>query len=158
MKFIKFNQYKIPARSIAEMMWGRGGTNAEKTNKNGAYYYSCSGHGGFIIDSRILSENEKKAINYFINPDYFNLLIQKRNGIDYVIGADLSYFSNSNHQKKSYNFNPSYGFPEWIQFPIYLFEEDCAWSILTSLTDINFLEKPINKERSEQTFKQWYLK
>jgi len=41
------------ARNAAEALWGRGGTQSIPTKTPGAFYFSCSSHGGFIIDGTV---------------------------------------------------------------------------------------------------------
>jgi hypothetical protein len=61
------------ARSIAESNWGTGGTHAYKTNRRGAYYFSCSGHGGFVIDDKALTETERAKLAEHATPDVYTL-------------------------------------------------------------------------------------
>lgn len=51
------------ARRIAEAEWGSGGTTYYETNRQGTYWFSCSGHGGFVIDKACLSDDEIASLS-----------------------------------------------------------------------------------------------
>jgi hypothetical protein len=152
MRSIPLNKFKIPARRIAELLWGTGGTNAVRTNRFGVYYYSCSGHGGYVVDSRSLSDEEKREINKFTEPENLHLLVQNINGIDCVIGVNMANFSHICKQR--FRFSHRYPEPDWVDLKVYLFEEDCDWSILEKLTDIRLLNNNGGKECSEEEHNQ----
>jgi len=76
MKAVLFKDFKINARRIAEAMWGTGGTNATKTNRRGAYYYSCSAHGGYVVSGDCLTEEEKAKLHEYITPEHLNVIVQ----------------------------------------------------------------------------------
>ena len=159
MKATTLNDYRIPSRTIAEMMWGRGGTTAYRTKRHGAYYYSCSGHGGYVVDSRILTETERRDIEQYIKPEPIRLCVQHRQNGDVVIGQNLAYFSQSGRDK-GVTYMAHLGSVEWVDLPVYLFEEDCAWSILERFTDIRsegFTMTDRERQVSiERTFANWY--
>lgn len=138
MKAIKLQDYKIPARNVAEMLWGRGGTQAIRTNRRGAYYFTCSGHGGYIVDSRALTDAEKSAITESVKPIRATLFIQHRTDGDYVIMHDFQAFGG---RQMSCRYNPGLGAIERIEFPVFVFEEDCEWRVLEEKTNIRLLTK-----------------
>jgi hypothetical protein len=105
------------ARSIAESHWGYGGTSSERTNTNGAFYFSCSAHGGFVIDGRVLTEAEREALKPHVTPDELNIWVY--NGK--VVGM-LHW--NSRRRKIRVPFGS-----EKISIPIYILEEDSAWAL-----------------------------
>jgi hypothetical protein len=160
MRPIKLENFKIDARHIAEMEWGTGGTNAMRTNRKGAYYYSCSGHGGYVVDGRCLTEAEKAAIAPYASPNHLNVLVAHAPSGDIVYGVD---YQNFTCYSKRRTFYVPLSLPrEWVKMDVYTFEEDCAWSILEKFTDIATtyaLEKvgaAKVKEIAEDTFQRWY--
>lgn len=72
---------KINYRRIAESMWGRDGTTGYRTNRRGAYYYSCAGHGGYIVDADSLTASERSSIEKYIKPSELPLLVDKHGTI-----------------------------------------------------------------------------
>ena len=66
MKLLTYEQ----ARQLAEEEWGRGGTDSHPTNRPGAYYFSCSAHGGFVIDTRTLTDTEFLCISKYVQPHF----------------------------------------------------------------------------------------
>jgi len=111
------------ARSIAEQNWQRGGTNALKTNRKGAYYYSCSAHGGYVVDGNALTTEEKTNIEKHIKPEIGCVAVDNTTG-------KIKHFS----YWGSFRYN--IGSQTLYKTLIYLFEEDCAWSVLEKYTDI----------------------
>lgn len=73
------------ARMIAENVWGSGGTHFFPTNRNGAFEYLCSAHGGFVIDAEALTASERQALAPFTSP-------ARRNGRDvYLFEEDCGW-------------------------------------------------------------------
>ena len=165
MKPIPLKKYRIPAYKIAEMAWGSGGTHAYKCNRRGAYYYSCSGHGGYVVDSRCLTKQERKRIERHIRAIDLRLLVQSRNGDGhkFVIGVSMLSVPRSGRwlrHETVFRYIPRLGPVEWVDLPVYLFEEDCDWAVLEKLTDIR-AEHPHLTERKRrhyinQTFNSYY--
>lgn len=146
---IPLKDFKIDAsraRNIAERLWGGGGTKSDRTNRQGVYYYSCSGHGGYIVDPSALTAEEKESIDSFIkeysshegqevndvtSQDYYvNLCVQDKPE-PYVIGVRNPYT-----RGKSVMYSTCFPTPYWSQYYFYVFEEDCDWAILENFTDI----------------------
>lgn len=139
MKATPYAKYRIPARKIAEMVWGGRSTHAYRCNRVGAYYYSCSGHGGYVVDSRCLSLGEMRKIKKYISAINIRLLVQERASNFFVIGASLLNFPRSGRHLQdntSFQYTPRLGPLQWQDLPVFLFEEDCDWAILEKLTDI----------------------
>lgn len=138
MKETKVEEYKIPARNIAEMLWGRGGTQSIRTNRNGAYYFTCSGHGGYIVDSRVLTATEKAAILESVKPIRATLFVQHRTDGDYVIQHDFQAFGG---RQNPCRYSIGMGRVDKVEFPVYVFEEDCEWRVLEEKTNIRLRTK-----------------
>lgn len=113
------------ARSIAETAWGTGGTSAYRTNRKGAYYFSCSGHGGYVVDGACLSDQERELIDEHVKPR--KAFYASRNGDCYFLQNPESFRS------RRYRIYPD-TVTGWTD--IYLFEEDCDWAVLEYFTDI----------------------
>lgn len=153
-------KFRINGSGIARMNWGEV-NESYRTNRHGAYYCSCSGHGGYVVDSRCLSDKERRKINRYILPYNLRLFIQHRSDGDYVIGVNAGELqAQGPFRQRYYRYSPHLGGIEWIDLPVYLFEEDCDWAILEKLTDIrsNGLEHLSDSKRRyyiNRTFKQW---
>ena len=163
MRALLFTAYTIPARRIAEAMWGTGGTHSYRTNRRGAYYYSCAGHGGYVVDSRCLTDEEKKLIDEYHEVEVLQLLIQHRTDGDYVIGQDPSgdFKREGMPRKRTFRYNKGLGDVEWISLDIYIFEEDCDWATLEKLTKVRAKHEMSDDKRQEyidKTFAQWATK
>lgn len=168
MTIVKLSDFKINARYIAEAMWGSGGTRAQRTNRQGAYYYSCSQHGGYVVDGKALTFEEREKIDAWQGANYLMLLVQKLRGLDgvmddYVIGIDYRNVTNIQmRQKRFQRFAWSID-TKWVKYPVYLFEEDIAWCVLELFTDVCTvynIEKLPKEHRAEcawNTFDRWYL-
>ena len=71
-----------------------------------------------------------------------------------------------NSSQRSYRVPCGLRFVEWRTADVYLFEEDCAWSVLEKFTDIRLThDKKVDnsvflkarEEQIEKCFKRWYL-
>ena len=165
MQATQLRDFRIPARHIAELSWGKGGTHSYRCNRKGAYYYSCSGHGGYVVDGRCLTKAERRKIARYRSPMPLRILVQHRNGRtgNVVIGVGCRDFIScgnaASFRGKSYRYSPSLGKIEWQEIPVYLFEEDCDWAILEKRTDIRAEMKHLSdKKRAtsiNRTFRQW---
>lgn len=135
------------ARSTAEATWGRGGTSAYKTNRKGAYYFSCSGHGGFVISAKALTSTEYEALTKYIKPEVMTV---------YVANEDNSVLL-AFHPFRLKSGKLPYAGPMGHRVEkeeIFLLEEDCAWSLAVVLLGIT--TKDMKKEAAEKTFYNWY--
>jgi len=161
MKKILLEKYKINPRAVAEAMWGTGGTNAVRTNRKGAYYYSCSAHGGYVVSPNALTEEEKALLNEYTKPLKIQALVQHRTDGDYVIGVSLTAIQRYVGRNRNFRYSPYKGLVEWQDIEFYAFEEDCDWAILEKLTDIKTLDKHSTctpekrKEIVDSTFEKW---
>lgn len=156
MKPIKLEGFRIPAQHMAELLWGKGGTHSYKTSRRGAYYYSCSGHGGYVVDSRCLTAQERRKLDRYTVAQNLHLLVQHQAEGDFVIGVNcVNFQSMGPYRTKSYRYIPRLGRVEWVPLPVYVFEEDCDWAILEHLTPIRCENHTVSKVCIKQTFKRW---
>jgi len=154
MKPILLSKFRIPARRIAECLWGKGGTNSYKTNRKGAYYFSCSGHGGYIVDSRVLTTEEKIEINNFVEPENLDVYTQLIQNENYVVHVNMSEFT---CRGKKWNYASVYGPPvENDSIKVYVFEEDCNWAILEKFTDIRIKSKIESEQASTEQIEKMF--
>ena len=110
MKPTLLSKFRPQARPIAELMWGRGGTNAMKTNRRGAYYFSCSSHGGYLVCAKDLTDAERRSLDPYIKPETINLVVQTlSDGNDYVVGVDNTPMSGSGIAHRTYRDNQLLG-------------------------------------------------
>jgi len=160
LRAVPLQDFRVPTHRLAGMMWGT--VNATyRCNRRGASYYSCSGHGGYVVDSRALTAKERRKIDKYKLPLPLNLLVQHRNGgDDVVVGVGAMMFANCCRTQRGFRYSPSLGPIEWQEMPVYVFEEDCDWAILEHLTDIRDDGHIIKDERkrkaaARQCFKRW---
>lgn len=165
MKPITLKDFKINARHIAELEWGSGGTTAYRTNRPGAYYYSCSAHGGYVVDSRALDPVERAVINRYVQPRNLNLYVQQAEaGDDLIVHVDYTDFDCRGRHTFRYKSNGHQ--TRWETLPVYIFEEDCDWCVLEKFTDIRAKGsigmdgKPLTEEQRrvniEGCFQRWH--
>lgn len=126
------------ARSIAEAAWGRGGTHSYRTNRYGAFYFSCSGHGGFVIDARALSDEQYIKISKYVPPQ------QATQYGGAVMHPYRTRSLRTVHPPKPFKF--------------FMLEEDCDWCLAPLFANINLVERPFSMELAQRTFDQWIAK
>jgi hypothetical protein len=135
------------ARATAEARWGRGGTTAYKTNRKGAYYFSCAGHGGFVISAKTLSPTEYKAISKYVTPEVMTVYVSNEDNSVLLAfhpfrrnSGKLPYAGSMGHRVEKEE--------------IFLLEEDCDWALAVILAGIKTSD--MTKEAAEKTFYNWY--
>jgi hypothetical protein len=137
------------ARATAEAYWGRGGTTAYKTNRKGAYYFSCAGHGGFVLSAKSLSSAEYEALSKYVTPEVMTV---------YVANEDNSVLL-AFHPFRSKSGKLPYAGPMGHRAEkeeVFMLEEDCAWSLAVMLAGI--MTPSMTKEAAAKTFYDWYDK
>jgi len=152
-------KFKFNARNIAELMWGRDGTVSYKTTRKGAYYYSCAGHGGYIVKKESLTESERENIDKYTERLFLYLLTNTETGDIY--GIDYNHVPASRSRFRMTFKQPSGVTAEWVKYEFYAFEEDCDWALLEKFTDIRRKDvKHITEEENnkyiEDTFNRWH--
>ena len=137
------------ARQTAEATWGRLGTKAYKTNRTGAYYFSCSGHGGFVISAKALSPTEYEALSKYVTPEVMTVYVANEDNRVLLAfhpfrlkSGKLPYAGPMGHRVEKEE--------------VFLLEEDCAWSLAVVLAGI--MTKDMTKAAAEKTFYNWYDK
>jgi hypothetical protein len=129
------------ARSIAEAVWGRGETHSYRTTRPGAFYFSCSGHGGFVIDVACLTDEELVAISPYVNLEEAELFKWGRKSL----------FSHPYRRRGGrYSIAATRHVIKFI-----LLEEDCDWCLAYLFTGIRHRDKPAKGEDAQRTFDQW---
>jgi hypothetical protein len=114
------------ARNMANTLWGKRGTKASRTNRNGVYYFSCSGHGGFIIDGRALSPQERDDIKKYITPEKTSVYMDTDGKVRRVRNP----FTTRSRTVKTYT--------GWTKEEVEIFvaEEDADWCVPTLFANI----------------------
>ncbi len=133
------------ARSFAETLWGRGGTNAYRTNRPGAFYYSCSGHGGYVVDGGVLTKEERAEIDKYVSPE--TVLVVTRNG--------KPYFIQNPSTVRTQRYRVYTDSVKLRDYPIYFFEEDCDWAVLEKFTNIRAGGRDTDPAIINRIFNQW---
>jgi hypothetical protein len=135
------------ARQTAEASWGRGGTTAYKTNRKGAYYFSCAGHGGFVISAKALTSAEYEAISKYVTPEVLTAYVANEDNTVLLAfhpfrlkSGKLPYAGQMGHRVEKEE--------------IFMLEEDCAWSLAVILAGIT--TEGMAKEAANETFYNWY--
>ncbi len=123
------------ARTIAEAAWGRGGTTSYRTNRFGAFYFSCSSHGGFVIDARALSDDQYIAISKYVRPEQAT-----------AYGGSLM------HPFRRYRLRTAHP-PKPFKF--FMLEEDCDWCLAPLFAGINLIHNPFSDDQAQRTFDRW---
>jgi hypothetical protein len=136
-------------RLIAQKMWGECNA-AYRTNTKNAYYYSCAGHGGYIVKAEALTEEQKENISKFEKPLRIQELTDD-NGK--VWGTNYNDIPSSCRSQTRFKAPPN---AKWIDKWFYVFEEDCAWAILEKFTNIRLKNSITTDDIIEKTFNQWY--
>lgn len=121
------------ARSLAEALWGPRGTTAYRTNRSGAFHFSCSGHGGFVIDDRALTNQERAHLQAAgFKPDACWGVLDADGQIVTIRHPDSQALR---PRPVSYRAGrgevPSHDIPAWV------FEEDCDWAAVPVFTGIH---------------------
>jgi hypothetical protein len=132
------------ARVMAEQSWGKHGTTSHKTNRRGVFYFSCSGHGGFVIDADALTEAEQKSLDQYLPHDTAEIFFDKSTG---KIHRCLSPFTD---KRRTFTYRMSWGRADK---KIYLAEEDCDWAILVLFCGITV--KGMTSHDALDSFKRW---
>ncbi|TGR74839.1 hypothetical protein EN836_33120 [Mesorhizobium sp. M1C.F.Ca.ET.193.01.1.1] len=127
------------ARSIAEAVWGTGGTHSTRTNRNGAFYFSCSSHGGFVIDARCLAHDEYARIRRYVDPEQ---------------AEDYGKAVNHPYRRRSFKVTHAQ-LCNREDFEFFLLEEDCDWCLAPLMADIRTLDGRMTNEDAQRTFDQW---
>lgn len=131
------------ARTIAESNWGTGGTHAYKTNRRGAFYFACSGHGGFVIDCAALSDVEAAQLSAFVTFDSYTR---------YTSGANTRVM----FQGRTRGFKMPYDCTQ-EEGQYVLLEEDCAWALAYVMTGIRRKDDGVEADlAAKSTFDRWY--
>jgi hypothetical protein len=100
------------ARLIAEGEWGKGGTHSYPTNRRGAFYFGCSGHGGFVIDAATFTPEERALVQRYATPEKYT-----------TYGTKLSWPG-----RKRWPLTTTSSVVK-REGEYFLFEEDCAWCL-----------------------------
>lgn len=129
------------ARAIATAMWGKI-NHTYKTNTKGAYCFSCEGHGGFIVATESIPNNQR---------DFVNKYSREYEAIRYTNTNTNK--SRLMHHARIRGARFAYNKTENIKY--YIFEEDCEYCIAV-LAGINLKTTPIQIQDAKQTFWNWY--
>lgn len=138
------------ARNFAETRWGRGGTTASRTNRPGAFYYSCSSHGGYIVDAKALTLDEYHKVQQYVKPEKCLVVVNPK--------GKATFFQNPYRMTRArYGYNDQ---DQIIERKVFFFEEDSDWAVLEHLTGIApklyGLQRFLRKHHAEKTFNQYY--
>jgi hypothetical protein len=127
------------ARSIARALWGEV-NGSQRTNTKGAFWFDCSGHGGFIVSADIFGPTKREWIEKYVSVESaIRYIGNKRSVLMHgyrTRGARLAYHSTEN-----------------VEF--YIFEEDCAWAV-AALAGITLKSAPDMADQAKDTFWRWY--
>jgi len=137
MKAVELSKFRPNKRSIGRDMWGTVNSSTPTSQKR-ASWIDCAGHGGYVCDPKDFTEEELSIMG---EPNYkLNIGIGVDSlGKEYVVAVDYPYGKSRNHR-----ISVRYQFVEWRIYPMYVFEEDCNWAILTFAAGV-YLQEHINK-------------
>lgn len=131
------------ARSMASSQWGVANRGL-RTNRRGAFYYSCSSHGGYVIDSRCLTREELANVQQYLSPEIAHEIRRIDTGEAVKFRGPLTRRILKYHA----------GSERVHEVPIFFAEEDCAWAVIEKFTGIRTVNTPFNDP--EPTFQRWY--
>lgn len=157
---MKINDFKIPLKHLAELMWA-GDCTSYESNRRGVNFYSCASHGGWVVDSRHLTSEEREKVDKYIVPQYFHVAVQKRpyRETDYdepgdketIIGTSaVEFYDEQPRAKRSISYNSRDGPVEWKKLPVYVFEEDSDWVVLEHETSVRLQDTRMNPEERQR--------
>jgi hypothetical protein len=129
---------------MAGQNWGNPDS-SRKTNRRGVFYFSCSGHGGFVIDADALSAAEQKALDQYLPHETADIFFDKTSG---KIRRCLSPYR---EKKRTISYRMSWGRADK---KIYLAEEDCNWAIPVLFCGIT--TEGMTPENALDSFKRWH--
>lgn len=129
------------ARNIAQSVWGAGGTQSLRTNRRGAFYFTCSAHGGFVIDAAAFTVSERALIDQYATAE---------SATAYVCDEKVQTYMHP-YRKRSSRVSAG-STPIHTQF--YLFEEDCAWCLPGKFAGI--VTARHTQTQADDCFWRWY--
>lgn len=120
------------ARGLAESIWGPRGTTAYRTNRIGAFYFSCSGHGGFVIDDRALTSQERELLTAA------GFTADSCRGARDATGriVTIRHRDSQARRPRAVTYHPGRGEHADQSIPVWTFEEDAEWAAVYVLTGI----------------------
>lgn len=133
------------ARQIAQGCWGAGGTQAYKTNRRGAFYYSCASHGGYVISADCLTDSERELCERYG--------ARKETATRYTSGNNSKLMHPYRTRGLKYRLSATV-----TDIDFYLFEEDCQWCIpylFCGITSSAFIDKETADRAARSTFRHW---
>jgi hypothetical protein len=134
------NLSSTQARTIAESLWGRGGTYQEKTNRNGVFYFHCSGHGGYVASWNAFTSEEQEALRPHVTIEQATVATYR--------GKTVMHHANKTRATR-------YDALSAIYVDYVLFEEDCMWALVPLFTGVNLVLKPASKVDAKAMFDGW---
>ena len=146
------------ARSMAESMWGPGGTTAYRTNRTGAFYFSCSGHGGFVIDDRALTDDERERLTAAGFKADACWGVRAEDGRIVTVRSPYSQVA----RPRKVTYHPSRGETVDHAIPVWTFEEDCDWAAVCVFTGIrapsafSFKDEAALVAYARESLGRWY--
>lgn len=123
------------ARSIAKTRWGTV-NETYSTNRTGAYYFSCAGHGGYLCDPDAFSADEREAITEITSQPSVSVGVQMMDGDPEVKAWSNPY----SKQRGSMHYSRDGGSYGWIDYPLYMGEEDCGWAVLVHASGLRITD------------------
>ena len=153
---VRIEKFRPNLDTIASREWG-GDCSSSRTTRRGIRYFSCAGHGGYLVDPSAVTPEEKRLLDEQASKANLKLLVQHRQDGDYVLGVSYqdvgSYYRRSN---KRYYYDRDKGDVEWIEYPVYQGEEDEMWSVIEKVTGVRLLEdtNPEHEETLERVYRR----
>ena len=104
------------ARAIAKSQWGAVNASVKVLTHRGAFYFSCASHGGFVIDARTFTEEQRKRLEEFATIEIATTHRSPKDGTVF------------NHPYRQRAARVASRWPV-DTIPFFLFEEDQAWCL-----------------------------
>lgn len=132
MKAVRFEKFTPALKSVADHLWGtvdkvdvlvnpsRGGIVDTRFLS-----YSCSSHGGFLVDPMKLTTDEREAIKIGANVVTLTIVVGELNGITYACAVGMP--------NQAFTFRSSKGYQNLRSstWDVWAFEEDDMWAVVS---------------------------
>lgn len=131
------------ARNFANALWGTV-NHTRKTNRKGAFYFDCAGHGGFVIDDATLQPEERAQFKRYLSSWQCTQYIDTAGKVRAFV-----------HSEGSRRTRVVTGYVTRRCFDVWVAEEDCDWAAVILFSSIRLKNDPHSLAEARRTFDHW---
>lgn len=131
------------ARLMAETLWGRGDTDAQRCNSLHAHWFECSEHGGMILDAASLSDEQRDELDAISKPVEAYTLMAGSQVMRAGFGEPTAVHKSWSEQRHE----------------VYVFEKDRDWCIpviTLGLGRLSDMRDPLAINEASRLFKRFF--